>query len=566
MTAELGRMAPRRATTSAPLISRIYGLGSVYGKTLRDSRLSILIMSGLLSSLVLAAGADYGKAYATPQARAGFVNLIHHFPAVLAGIYGNPYPANLHTLGGMISFKDAASAAVICAFWSILALSSTLAKEARRGSLEFVLVTPLGPRQIAFEKIAAHLTALGIVLAVLAGASWLAGSAFGTLPGDQITAEAAIGFSLWVGVMALAFGAVAFALSPFVGRNSAAGVAGALTIGGMLLYGYQASVPVFKSLASVTWFGWTARNQPLAGQFDWPSLAPVALVAAVFLAVGVEAFARRDLGETTAIPWLRFPAATLGLGGPFARSLGERLPVSLAWGFGIGIFGMGLGAAASSFGSSLASLSPDSVKLFNTLFPKIDLTTAGGFLQLGFVELGYIFAGFAASMLVGGWASDESSGRLELLLTAPLARARWALSSGLGVMAAIAVMTAVIAIGIGIGAAIVGSDAVTPILGTAVLGLYAAALAGLGLAVGGIVRPSIAAEVVAAIVIVTFLVELTGPALKLPGSVMQLALTYHMGQPMIGSWDWVGITACAALALGGLALSAWGISRRDVAT
>jgi hypothetical protein len=43
-------------------------------------------------------------------------------------------------------------------------------------------------------------------------------------------------------------------------------------------------------------------NQPLAGQFDWPSLFPVALVAVVLFAAGVEAFARRDLGDTSAIP------------------------------------------------------------------------------------------------------------------------------------------------------------------------------------------------------------------------------------------------------------------------
>jgi polyether ionophore transport system permease protein len=565
MTAELGRTAPRATTTSTPLLSRIYGLGSVYGKTLRDSRLAIVIMSGLLSSLVLAAGADYGKTYATAQARAGFVNLVHHFPAVLAGIYGDPFPAHLERLGGMISFKDAASAAVICGFWSILALSSTLATEARRGSLEFVLVTQLGPRVIALEKLAAHLTSLAIVLAVLAAASWLAGAAFGTLPGDEITAEAAIGFSLWVGVMALASGSIAFALAPLIGRNSARGVAGAVTVGGMLVYGYQAAVPAFSFWANATWFDWTSQNQPLAGQFDWTSLVPVALFALILFAVGVEAFARRDLGETTAIPWLTFPAATLGLGGPLSRSLGERLPLAVAWGAGIGVFGMGLGAAASSFGGTLADLSPESVKLFNSLFPKIDLTTAAGFLQLAFVQLGFIFVGFGVATLVSGWASDESSGRLEMLLAAPLARMRWAISSGLGVMAAIGVMTALIALGVGIGAAAVGSDAVTPMLGTLVLGLYAAALAGVGLAVGGLWRPSIAGEAVAAVVIVTFLIDLITPALKLPDWVHELALTAHMGQPMIGSWDWAGIATCLALAIGGLGLSSWGLSRRDVA-
>ena len=56
-----------------------------------------------------------------------------------------------------------------------------------------------------------------------------------------------------------------------------------------------------------------------------------------------------------------------------------------------------------------------------------------------------IVAGFAAATLVSGWASDETSGRLEMLLATPLARAQWAIRSGLGALAAIALITAIIA-------------------------------------------------------------------------------------------------------------------------
>jgi ABC-2 type transport system permease protein len=339
-----------------------------------------------------------------------------------------------------------------------------------------------------------------------------------------------------------------------------------VTVGGDLVNGYSASVPAFSSWANATWFGWTVRNQPLAGQFDWPSLVPVALVAVVLFAVGVEVFARRDLGQTTAIPWLRLPAVALGLRGPVSRSFGERLPLALAWGAGIGLFGLVLGASTASFSSALAKVPPETLRLFHALFPKIDLTTAGGFLQLTFVQLGFIFAGFAAATLIGGWASDETSGRLEMLLTTPLARARWAITSGLGVFAAIAVMTALLALGVGVGVAVGGGGLTIPILGTVVLGLYAAGLAGVGLAAGGVVRTSLAAEAVAVLVIATFLIDLMAPALQLPDWVHQLALTDHMGQPMIGNWDWGGIAACLVLALGGLALSGWGFSRRDVAT
>jgi hypothetical protein len=46
---------------------------------------------------------------------------------------------------------------------------------------------------------------------------------------------------------------------------------------------------------------------------------------------------------------------------------------------------------------------------------------------------------------------------------------------------------------------------------------------------------------------------------------MQLALTTHLGQPMIGTWDPVGILACLTLAITGLGIGAWGMGRRDVA-
>ena len=117
----------------------------------------------------------------------------------------------------------------------------------------------------------------------------------------------------------------------------------------------------------------------------------------------------------------------------------------------------------------------------------------------------------------------------------------------------------------GIGAALAGFDVVTPVTGTVVLGLYALALAGIGLAVGGILSTGFAAEVIAAIVILTFLIDLIAPALRWPDWVHQLALTSHLGQPMIGTWDWVGMGACVAIAIGGLALAAWGFSRRDIA-
>ena len=44
-----------------------------------------------------------------------------------------------------------------------------------------------------------------------------------------------------------------------------------------------------------------------------------------------------------------------------------------------------------------------------------------------------------------------------------------------------------------------------------------------------------------------------------------LALTSHLGEPMIGRWDLAGAAACIALLVVGLLAGAWGMARRDVA-
>jgi len=563
MSAHAGTVASG-ARTATSALSRIYGLGSVYAKTLRDSRLAVIIVAGILAAFLLSGGAAFGEAYNTVKSRIDLANLVRSLPPAMSGVYGNPFPAGIQTLGGSIAWKTGGSLGLTAALWSILALSGTLAAEARRGSLEFVATTPLGMRRIAVEKLAAHLTGMAIVVVVTALSAWGAGKLFATLPGDEISVAAAVGFAAWVGVVALASGALAFALAPILGRGGAAAIAGAVSVVGYFVNGYQAAVPAFAGPANLTWFGWTAHHQPLGGVFDWPSLVPGAILATVLFVGGIELIARRDIGVTSRIPTPSVPEAVLGLQGPTGRSFGDRLPLAASWGIGVGLMGFIFGAASLSLTGALANLSPETRQIWESIFPNIDLNGAGAFLELAFITFGFILVGFAASTLVNGWASDETGGRLEMLLTTPMSRARWAVASGVGVLAAIVVMTVVIATGIGIGSALAGGDIATPIVGTAVLGLYAAALAGIGMGVGGLLSTSIAGETVAGIVIVTFLIDIIAPALKWPDWIHQLALSSHLGQPMIGTWDWPGMVACVVLAIGGVAVAGWGVARRDV--
>ena len=553
--------APRQSVAASfppiPLRRRLYGFGSIYGKTIRDSRLAFIIAAGLLGGMALVMGVAVGTVFPSPAARLEVDKLIGSMPAAMITLFGKP--EKLGTLGGYMSWKYGAVFALGTALWSILALSSTLAGEAQRGSLDFVAAAPFGKRRIALEKLAGHLTMLVLAMAILAVMTTTSSTLFGDAAlGDRIPLLSSAGFALWVGFIGLFFGGLAFALAPLLGRSGAAGVAGIV----MVILWVANGLDVGGPIAALSPFRWTADHIALVGMYDWTGLALVGVVGVVFLGVGVELFTRRDLGVTAGITLPGLPTAALGVRGPISRAFADQLPRSLSWGIGLFLMGALLASLVGPMADQILA-SPDLRSIFATIFPDFDLGSAGGFLQL-YVQLFFIAAGFAAATFVSKWASDETDGRLETVLTTPLARARWVVAGGIAAIAAVVVTTVLLAAGVGIGAASSGLSAVDPMLGSAALGLYGIAIVGIGVAIGGLWRTSIAAEFAAIVVVATYLIDLIAPPLKLPDWVHQLALTAHLGQPMIGQWDVAGIVACVVIAFGGIALGAWGMARRDI--
>ena len=560
MSASAGTPARAAVIPAIPLHRRLYGFGSIYGKTIRDSRLAFLIAAGLLGGMALVMGAAVSSIFPSPQARLEVDKLVGSLPAAMVNLFGNATAmgAKLGTLGGYMTFKYGAIFAIGTALWSIFALSATLAGEASRGSLDIVAAAPFGKRRIALEKVAAHVTMLALAMVVLAVGTTVSSLVFGDAAlGDTIPPLSSFGFALWTGFIALFFGGLAFALSPLLGRAGSAAIAGL----SMAVLWMTSGLNVGGPLVVISPFHWTLSHIPLVGMYDWPSLALVGGIGVLLLVIGVELFTRRDLGVTVGLSLPGLPSALLGTRGPVNRAFGDQLPRALSWGIGLGLVGVLYASLAASLASTLAGSSL--VTAFGALFPGFDLTTTGGWLQL-YAELLYIAMGFAAVTLVSKWASDETDGRLETVLTTPLTRARWAISGGIAAFLGIAVTTVLFAAGVGIGAASGGLAVGDAIVGSAALGLYAVAIVGVGVAIGGLWRTSLAAEIAALVVVATYLVDLLAPPLKLPDWFHQLALTAHMGRPMVGEWDPVGIVLCLAIFAGGVAIGAWGIRRRDI--
>ena len=220
---------------------------------------------------------------------------------------------------------------------------------------------------------------------------------------------------------------------------------------------YRAVVPAFDVIADLSWLGWTADHLPLAGRSDWGSLGLVAVASALLLGVGVVSFVRRDIGitGTTRMPGL--PRVLLGIGGPVRRSFSEVLPMSVAWGVGLGLYGLLMAAASRAFVDEMAK-APSLLAMAESMLPGMDWTTPVGFLELLFVDFGLVLVGLAAATLVWGRMGDESEGRFELLLTTPLTRVRWAVVNGIGAWLGVALITAIIAAALVIGVSAAGGE------------------------------------------------------------------------------------------------------------
>jgi ABC-2 type transport system permease protein len=521
-----------------------------------------VLLAGLgLGALVLLVAAFIAEQFPAAADRRQIVAEFRLLPAALSGLLGTPI--NIDRLGGFISWRVGNFMPVILGIWSVLALSGTLAGEARAGSLEVLAATPFSRRRIALEKVAAHLAGLAVAAALIGLAGWLGGLVFGRLEGDAIALGDSVAHFAGVALLGLVAGAVAFGLGPIVGRASAAGIGIAVLLAAFLVNAYASVIPAFEQVQGSSWFAWTANQRPIAGSWDALSLVPVVTLVVAFLALGVVAFERRDLGATVRLPSIVLPGRRLGLRGPASQALASRVPVALAWGVGIGVWAWLIALASRDFATRFGS-DPAITRLIEQIFSGVPWRTPSGFLQLFFFSFAVMILGLAAAAMVSGVAAEERERRLELPLSTPVSRARWTVGNGVGVFGALAIVTLVIALFAAAGASAGGQDPLQPFIGAWVGGLYAAGLAGVGLAVVGLGAVDLGAPVTAALALGFLLWDVIGSALRLPPEILDLTLTRHLGRPMIGTYDWPGMLILAAMVVGGLLVAVWGMRRRDV--
>jgi ABC-2 type transport system permease protein len=181
--------------------------------------------------------------------------------------------------------------AAIVAFAAGVASGFTAGEESR-GTIDVLLSYPVSRRRLVLEKWLAVALACVVAVVVL----WIfaeAGAAISAsaLPGDKLAAALVM-----LVLMGLAFAGIALAISAFSGnRGASIGITVALLVVMYLVDALANIVDGLGAIRPLSLFHYYMGGDPLRNGLSFPDAAVLAAVAAIFLALSVVAFERRDL-------------------------------------------------------------------------------------------------------------------------------------------------------------------------------------------------------------------------------------------------------------------------------
>ena len=181
--------------------------------------------------------------------------------------------------------------AALVAFAAGMASGFTAGEESR-GTIDVLLSYPVSRRRVVLEKWLAMVLGCIVTVVVL----WVfaevgAAISASALPPDRLAA--ALVMLVLIGV---AFGDIALAISAFTGnRGASIGVTVALLVAMYLVDALSNIVDGLGVLRPLSLFHYYMGGDPLRNGLSLADAAVLAVVAAVFLAISVVAFERRDL-------------------------------------------------------------------------------------------------------------------------------------------------------------------------------------------------------------------------------------------------------------------------------
>ncbi|WP_320672158.1 ABC transporter permease [Patulibacter defluvii] len=530
-------------------MSALAGTATLLRIAARRDRIQLPVWVYAVVASVVSTAVSYAGLYDTAAARARFAAGADETGAILV-LYGRVYD---DSVGGLVAWRMVGLSVLIVGLMAILAVVRHTRAEEERGRAELVGAAVVGrqaPLVAALAITGAAVLAVGLLDAI--GLLVL-----GEAAGGALLFAAAVAVGGWV------FAAVAAVAAQLVeSARTANGIAiGVLGASFLLRAVGDASGdggPAWPSWLSP--IGWSQQTRPFAADRWWPLLLGLALAAAL-LVLARALGRRRDLGAGLWPPRPGSARAAPRLRGPLVLDWRQQRGAVAGWMLAAGVLGATLGGVASGLDDLVGS--SDALRsAIERIGGQAGLDDAFLAMTVGIAAILAALAGVQAVLRLRG---DETAGRVEPLLATAVGRLRWA--GAQLVLAAAVVVGLLLLTGLAAGLAFglhgdLGRQ-LPRMLGAALAQTPAAAVpVALAVALLGL-RPAWSAAAWGAVGAFALL-SLLGPALRLPGWILDLSPFHHAPSLPGGTVSVAALIGLAAVAVALTVAGLLGLRRRDL--
>lgn len=543
------------------VVRRAAPTGVLIRHTVRQVRVGAILVALACAGTAASAALSYVSTFPTVASRAQLVKSAGGVSGMSA-LMGST--AHIDTVGGYTTYKCFMFLTTIGAIWAVLAAARTFRGAESDGQAALLLSRPVSPAVLT------RATATGLAIAVFATTVL---TSLGMLLTGQdqrvgFSPHQAIAYAVSLTIAPLVFVALGAVASQVTrSRRSAAGL-------GLAVFGVFTVVRMIAdSTASLHWLrwatpiGWVELMNPLMSP-RWLPAALAAVCAAGLFAAAIAMSARRDVGDVWALPIFAQRTGAAASGGRTHRirataplSLATRLEGStiVAWWVGLLACGLVLGGLSKITQTAAPGDMGDMLTKFGT-----SGTFTRQYLGVAFLMSAVVVMLIPAA-LIGSMSDEVTSGRIHVLLAAPVTRLRWLW--GRVVLILLAIVGAALLAGLGtwIGATSQGVDvSVQTMLGA---GLNIAPLAlvtcGIGL-VAFVVAPRWAATTVYVVVLWSLFVDLVGSLISGAAWLARLSLFRYLA--LVPAAQVSMATQLILLVIAGclMALASWLFVRGDL--
>jgi len=479
-----------------------------------------------------------------------------------------PVPVHPETLGGYEQYKWLAGAIVMMMLWAGLAGVGVGRGDEARGLTEEWIAGGISRARLLLARSAAF--GLALLVACLASVLGIVAVAPFVHQDPNFWGEMGKAASMTAGLLACYAIALLISQLPAERQTATALGVGALVLL-LVINGIADTIDPASGIGIVSPFHWMEKTSSAApgGSFDLGGTIGLAVAAAVLIGLAIPIFLRRDIGSglftwrLRTSPAVRVASRNPGLRLPFTEGLWEQRVGLATWVVSTLVLGALMVSVTKSLVDALFT-DPNIATVFQRAVPGPAYASMLGFVWFGIALL--LLAGYAV-VQVSRWSAQDQEGRVEMLLSAPISRARIVVERALE----FAVASLLIVIGgyAGVAAEVpfagLNLDAGHVFTASALLWPFALAFGGLGVAVASR-WPGVAVPVLAAFAAVEYFLGDLAPLFRFPGWVANLSVFHLYGNPVVGNLSWTAPVSMLLVFLAGFAAALVLMRQRDVAS